>query len=50
MLLVDKGTKHLDDKKETVVTTPFSEKKLLTTEKITTSEEVYKGTEKLEGM
>ena len=48
--LVEKGTKHLDDKKETMVTTPLSEKKVLTTEKVRTGEEVDKGTEKLEDM
>ena len=35
----------MDDNKEAVVTTPFSEKKLLTTEKVTTSDEVHKLTE-----
>ena len=50
MSLVNKGTKHLDDKKEVVVTTPQSEKKVLTTKKVTRSEEVDKGTEKLEDM
>ena len=35
---VDKGTKHLDDMKEAVVTKPFLTKTLLTTEKVTTSE------------
>ena len=45
---VDKGTKKLDDKKEAVVTTPFSKKKLLTTEKVTTSKEFDKGTKKLD--
>ena len=47
MLLVDKDTNFLDDKKEGVVTTPFSEKKLLTTESVTTSDEVRKRTEKI---
>ena len=37
----------MDDKKETVVTTTLSKKKSLTTEKVTTSEEVDKGTKKL---
>ena len=37
MSSVDKGTENLDDKKEAVVTTPLSEKKLLTTDKVTTS-------------
>ena len=58
MQLVDKDTNVLDDKKEAVVTMPLSEKKLLTTERvtkrdevqkltknITTSEEVVKGTD-----
>ena len=44
---VDKGPKHLDDKKQAVVTTPQL-KKLLTTEKIKTSEEVDKGTKILD--
>ena len=35
----------MDDKKEAVVTTPLSEKRVLTTENVTTSEEVDKGTE-----
>ena len=47
MLLVDKDTNFLDDKKEAVVTTPLSEKKLLTNEKVTTSSEVQKSTEKI---
>ena len=34
----------MDYKKDAVVTTPFSKKKLPTTEKVTTSEEVEKGT------
>ena len=42
MLLVDKDSNILDDKKEAVVTTPFSEKKLLTAGKVTTSDEVHK--------
>ena len=46
MLLVDKYTNVLDDKKEAVVTTPLSEKKLLTNEKCTTGDEVNKRTEK----
>ena len=46
MSSVEKGTNNLDDKKESVVMTPFLEKKLLTTENITTSEDVDKGTEK----
>ena len=44
---VDKDTNVLDDKKEAVVTTPFSEKKLLTNEKLTTSDEVHKRTENI---
>ena len=44
---VHKGTKNLDDKKESVVPTPLSKEILSTTEKVTTSEEVDKGTEKL---
>ena len=44
MLLVDKGTKNLDGKKKSVVTMPLSKKKSLKTEKVTTSEEVDKGT------
>ena len=44
--LVDKDTNVLDDKKEAVVTTSFLEKKLLTAEKVTTSDEVHKHTEK----
>ena len=47
MSLVDKGCNVLYDKKETVVTTPFLKKKLLTTEKVTTSDELHKHTEKL---
>ena len=47
MYSVEKYGNLLDDKKEAVVTTPLSEKKLLTTEKITTSDEVHKRTEKL---
>ena len=35
----------MDDKKEAVVTTPLSEKKLLITEKVTTSDEVQKRTD-----
>ena len=47
MSLVDKDTNVLDDKKEAVVTTPLSEKKLLTTENFTTIDEVHKRTEKI---
>ena len=36
----------MDGNKEEVVPTPFPEKKLLTTEKVTTSDEVHKLTEK----
>ena len=43
----DKDTNFLDDKKEAVVTTPLSENKLLTTKKVTTSDEVNKRTEKV---
>ena len=42
MSLVEKDTKYLDYKKEAVFTTPLLEKKLFTTEKVTTSEEVHK--------
>ena len=42
MSLVDKDSNVLDDKKEAVVTTPFLENKSLTTEKVTTSDEVHK--------
>ena len=45
MLSVDKDSNVLYDKKEAVFTTPLSEKKLLTTEKVTTSDEVHKLTE-----
>ena len=45
MSSVDKYTNVLDDKKQAVVTTPLSEKKLFTTEKVTTSDEVHKLTE-----
>ena len=50
MSLVDKDSTVLDDKKEAVVTTPLSENKLLTTEKVTTSDEVHKRTEKFTTM
>ena len=46
MLSFDKDSNVLDDKKDTVVTTPLSEMKLLTTENFTTSDEVRKRTEK----
>ena len=45
MMSVGKDTNFLDDNKEAVVTTPLSEKKLLTTEKVKTSDEVHKRTE-----
>ena len=47
MMSVDKDTDILNDKKEAVVTTPVSEKKVLTTEKVTTSDEFHKHTEKI---
>ena len=47
MLSVDKDTNILDDKKEAVVTTPLSEKKWLTNEKVTTSDEVHKSTKNI---
>ena len=47
MSSVDKDTNVLDDKKEAVVTTPLSEKKLFTTENVTTSDEVHKRTENI---
>ena len=47
MLSVEKDTNALDDKKEAVITTPFLEKKLLTTEKVTTSDEVHKHNENI---
>ena len=43
---VDKDTKILDNKKDAGVTTPLLKKKLRTTEKVTTSEVVHKGTKK----
>ena len=46
MQLVDKDSNVLDDKKETVFTTPLSEETLLTTKKVKTSDEVHKRTEK----
>ena len=46
MSSVDKYNNVLDDKKEALATTPFLEKKLLTTEKVTTSDEVHRYTEK----
>ena len=50
MSSVDNGTKHLDDKKEAVIMTPLLENKLLTAEKVTTSEEVDKDTGKFYGI
>ena len=47
MSAVGKDTNFLDDKKEVVVTTPLSENKLLTTEKVTTSDEVHKRTQRI---
>ena len=44
MLVVDKDSNVLGDKKEAVVATPFSEKKLSITEKVTTGYEVHKRT------
>ena len=46
MSQVDKYGNVLDDKKEAVFTTSFSEKKLLTTEKVTTNYDVHKRIEK----
>ena len=47
MSSVDKDTNVFDDQKEAVVPTPFPEKKLLTTEKVTKSDEVHKHTEEI---
>ena len=47
MSSVDKDTIFLDDKKQVVVTTPLLENKVLTTEKVTTSDEVHKHTKKI---
>ena len=47
MLLVDKDSNVLADKKEAVVTAPLLEKKLLTTEKVTTSDQVHKRNENI---
>ena len=47
MLQVDKDNTILDDKKEAVVTTLFSEKKLFTNKKVTTSDEVHIRTENI---
>ena len=38
----------MNDNKESVVTMPLSKEKILTTEKVTTSEEVDKGTKNLD--
>ena len=46
MLSVDKDTKKLENKKEAVVPTPLTEKKVLITENVTTSEEVHEGNKK----
>ena len=42
MSFFDNDMNVLDNKKEAVVTTPLSEKKVLTTEKVTTRDEVKK--------
>ena len=47
MSSVDKDTNVLDDKKQAVVMTPLSENKLLTNERVTTSDEVHKSTENI---
>ena len=47
MQSVDKYTNVLDNKKEAVVTMPLLEMKVLTNEKVTTSDEVHKSTEKI---
>ena len=47
MQLVDKNTNVLDDKKEAVVPTPLLEKKVLTTDKVTTSDDVGKRTDNI---
>ena len=47
MLLVDKDSNVLADKKEAVVTAPLLEKKLLKTEKVTTSDQVHKRNENI---
>ena len=47
MLSVDKYTNILDDKEEAVVTATLSEKKLLTTEKVTKGDKVHKRNEKI---
>ena len=48
MSLVDKYTKIVDDKKESVVITSLPENKILTTEKVKTSKEVHKRTKFLD--
>ena len=45
--MVDTDTNVLDDKKGSVVTTPLSEKKVLKTEKVKTSDDVHKRTENI---
>ena len=45
ILSVDKDSDILDNNKESVVPKPLLEKKLWTTEKVTTSDEVHKRTE-----
>ena len=47
MLSVEKVSNALDNKKNAAVTTPLSEKKVLKTEKVTTSDEVHKLTENI---
>ena len=47
MLQVNKDTNVLDDEKEAVATTPLSEKQLLRNEKVTTSDNVQKCTDKI---
>ena len=47
MSSVDRDTNVLDDNKEAVVTRTFSEKKILTTEKVTKSDKVQKRIEKI---
>ena len=47
MSSINKDTYVLDDNKDSVVTMTSSEKKSLTTEKVTTSNEVHKQTEKV---
>ena len=47
MLSVEKYTNVLDKTEEAGVTTPFSEKKVSTTDKVTTLDEVHKLTEKI---